>query len=40
MTLTPWMGPAAARGPATNLAWRHQLTEEERMLRDLAYSAD
>jgi len=25
-----WMGPAAARGPATNLAWRHQLTEEER----------
>jgi nitrate reductase assembly molybdenum cofactor insertion protein NarJ len=32
-----WMGPAAARGPATSLAWRHQLTEEERMLRDLAY---
>jgi nitrate reductase assembly molybdenum cofactor insertion protein NarJ len=32
-----WMGPAAARGPATNLAWRHQLTEEERTLRDLAY---
>jgi hypothetical protein len=32
-----WMGPAAARGPATNLAWRHQLTDEERMLRDLAY---
>ena len=32
-----WMGPAAARGPGTNLAWRHQLTEEERMLRDLAY---
>jgi nitrate reductase assembly molybdenum cofactor insertion protein NarJ len=32
-----WMGPAAARRPGTNLAWRHQLTEEERMLRDLAY---
>ena len=32
-----WMGPAAARGPATNLPWRHQLTDEERMLRDLAY---
>jgi hypothetical protein len=32
-----WMGPAAAPGPATNLAWRHQLTEEERVLRDLAY---
>jgi len=32
-----WMGPAAARGPGTNLAWRHQLTEEERTLRDLAY---
>ena len=32
-----WMGPAVARGPATNLAWKHQLTEEERMLRDLAY---
>jgi nitrate reductase assembly molybdenum cofactor insertion protein NarJ len=31
-----WMG-AAARGPGTNPAWRHQLTEEERMLRDLAY---
>jgi nitrate reductase assembly molybdenum cofactor insertion protein NarJ len=31
-----WMG-AAARGPGTDLAWRHQLTEEERMLRDLAY---
>jgi hypothetical protein len=31
-----WMGPAVARGPATNLAWKHQLTEEERMLRDLA----
>jgi len=32
-----WMGPAAARGPATNLAWKHQLTDEERRLRDLAY---
>lgn len=32
-----WVGPAAARGPATNLAWRHQLTDEERTLRDLAY---
>jgi hypothetical protein len=32
-----WMGPAAAPGPATNLAWKHQLTDEERMLRDLAY---
>jgi len=32
-----WMGPAAARGPATNLAWKHQLTDEERTLRDLAY---
>lgn len=32
-----WLGPAAAPGPATNLTWRHQLTEEERTLRDLAY---
>ncbi|MEA3025824.1 MAG: hypothetical protein QOF91_1109 [Alphaproteobacteria bacterium] len=32
-----WMGPAAARGPATDLAWKHQLTDEERTLRDLAY---
>jgi hypothetical protein len=32
-----WMGPAAARGPGTDLAWRHQLTDQERMLRDLAY---
>jgi len=32
-----WMGPASTRGPASNLAWRHQLTDEERMLRDLAY---
>jgi nitrate reductase assembly molybdenum cofactor insertion protein NarJ len=31
------MGAAAARGPATDLAWRHQLTDEERTLRDLAY---
>ncbi len=31
------MGPAAARGPATDLAWHHQLTDEERTLRDLAY---
>jgi hypothetical protein len=32
-----WMGPASTRGPASNLAWRHQLTDEERVLRDLAY---
>lgn len=32
-----WIGPAAARGPGTDLAWRHQLTDQERMLRDLAY---
>jgi hypothetical protein len=32
-----WMGPATARGPASNLAWKHQLTDEERTLRDLAY---
>jgi hypothetical protein len=32
-----WMGPAAAPGPATSLVWKHQLTDEERMLRDLAY---
>jgi hypothetical protein len=32
-----WMGPAAARGPATDNPWRHQLTDEERNLRDLAY---
>ena len=32
-----WMGPAAARGPAINPPWRHQLTDEERTLRDLAY---
>jgi hypothetical protein len=32
-----WMGPAAAPGPATKIAWRHQLTDEERTLRDLAY---
>jgi len=32
-----WMGPATTRGPAINLAWRHQITDEERTLRDLAY---
>jgi nitrate reductase assembly molybdenum cofactor insertion protein NarJ len=32
-----WMGPAAAPGPATNIVWRHGLTDEERTLRDLAY---
>ena len=32
-----WIGPAAARGPASDLAWKHQLTDEERRLRDLAY---
>ena len=32
-----WMGPAAAPGPATKIAWKHQLTDEERTLRDLAY---
>jgi hypothetical protein len=31
-----WMGPAVARGP-TDPPWKHQLTEEERRLRDLAY---
>jgi hypothetical protein len=31
-----WMGPAAARS-AVDPPWRHQLTEEERRLRDLAY---
>ena len=31
-----WMGPAAARGP-DDLPWKHQLTDEERRLRDLAY---
>jgi len=31
-----WMGPAAARGMAI-APWRHQLTDEERRLRDLAY---
>jgi hypothetical protein len=31
-----WMGPAAARtGPV--LPWKHNLTDEERRLRDLAY---
>ena len=32
-----WMGPVAAPGPATKIVWRHQLTDEERTLRDLAY---
>jgi hypothetical protein len=31
-----WMGPAAAVGPA-NAEGQHQLTEDERQLRDLAY---
>lgn len=31
-----WMGPAAAPD-AVDPPWRHQLTEEERRLRDLAY---
>jgi hypothetical protein len=31
-----WMGPAAARSLASS-PWRHQLTDEERRLRDLAY---
>jgi hypothetical protein len=31
-----WMGPAALRGSA-GLAASHQLTDEERLLRDLAY---
>jgi hypothetical protein len=31
-----WMGPAAAHDPAAP-PWRHQLTDEERRLRDLAY---
>jgi hypothetical protein len=31
-----WMGPAAARNPI-DPPWRHQLTDEERRLRDLAY---
>ena len=34
-----WMGPAATRGPAT-LAWRHQLTDEERTLARPCLSAD
>ena len=32
-----WMGAATTGGPASNLAWRHQITDEERTLRDLAY---
>jgi len=31
-----WMGPAAVPGSG-DLPWRHQLTDEERQLRDLAY---
>lgn len=31
-----WMGPAVARNPL-DPPWRHQLTDEERRLRDLAY---
>jgi hypothetical protein len=31
-----WLGPAAARDRA-DLPWKHQLTEDERRLRDLAY---
>lgn len=31
-----WMGPAAYRKPG-NPPWQHQLTDEERQLRDLAY---
>jgi hypothetical protein len=31
-----WLGPAAVRKPAPAL-WKHQLTDEERRLRDLAY---
>jgi hypothetical protein len=31
-----WMGPAAARGPVQP-PWKHQLTDDERRLRDLAY---
>lgn len=32
-----WMGPATTRGPASSIVWKHQLTDEERTLRDLAY---
>jgi hypothetical protein len=32
-----WMGTAAARTVGADNAWQHQLTDEERMLRDLAY---
>ena len=31
-----WLGPAAAR-PISDPPWKHQLTEDERRLRDLAY---
>ena len=32
-----WEGPASSRTIGTDNAWQHQLTDEERMLRDLAY---
>lgn len=32
-----WMGTATTRTVGADNAWRHQLTDEERMLRDLAY---
>jgi hypothetical protein len=32
-----WLGPAAYRPPSPAPAWRHQLTEDERRLRDFAY---
>jgi hypothetical protein len=31
-----WMGPAAVHGTG-GLPWQHQLTDDERLLRDLAY---
>ena len=31
-----WLGPAAAR-PVSNPPWQHQLTDDERRLRDFAY---
>src|SRR5439155_25034637 len=32
-----WLGPAAAGTPVPEPPWRHQLTDEERRLRDQAY---